>query len=114
MVKSEDHSALLRTARDRLAVARSRLVAADERVEQLLNQDVGISWNHFEAAQAQLHIYVRRADRLIAALYRTSPGATSRLERDLSATWDDIAIALHRLSSRLTEISQVEAKKRRR
>lgn len=91
----------------RLAAVREQVATVNKQVEKLLRIHQRTSWAIFESAQAQLLVYLRRAERQVEALCRARMDELVEHERDLETTWDDLALAMQRLIARISEMSEL-------
>lgn len=111
---SECNRARIIVAADaRLGEVRSRVSAVSAHVEKVLGENRGMTCDHFEAAQAQLLVFLLRAERQVGLLKTTETSAWGSLLKDLELTWDDLALATQRLVCRLEEASDVAVACRR-
>lgn len=88
----------------RLIRARRQIEQVNTQIDRLLGLDSRCAKTNVEAAQAQVLVYLRRAERQVAGLEAASADAAPTLERSLVITWDELGIATHRLIARLGEL----------
>lgn len=91
----------------RLNAVREQVAMANDHVEQLLRNKQRPSWTLFESSQAQLVIYLRRAERQVETLTVTKKKNLVAQEQALNTTWDELALATQRLVSRIREESEM-------
>ena len=95
-------------AESKLGEVRERSAAVSARVDTMLTDNRGLAWDQFEAAQAQLLMFLRRAERQVEVLRSSRTSNWGNLVSDLELTWDDLALATQRLVSRMAEASEVK------
>lgn len=92
----------------KLDTTRRQLESVNEFIDRLMARSSCPASTMFEPAQTQLRMFVESAERLIVVLQNSDACRAAELRQELNLTWDELALATHRLVTQMHEIRDID------